>query len=34
MVWDVNAGVLDPLIKENPEEETGKAESGKKDFGF
>ncbi len=34
MVWDVNAGVLDPLIKENPEEETGKAKGGKKDFGF
>lgn len=43
MIWDINTGYLKPLISENPEEKTeaakekeksGKAEGGKKDYGF
>lgn len=40
MVWDINTGYLDPLIKDNPQEETqpeGKEEKesgGVKDYGF
>ncbi len=41
MVWDINTGYLDPLIKDNPQEETepdGKEEKeesgGTKDYGF
>lgn len=37
MIWDINTGYLDPLVKENPEEKTGgkKSESKeKKDYGF
>lgn len=35
MVWDINTGYLEPLIKDNPQEET-KPEDGKeeKDYGF
>ena len=41
MVWDINTGYLDPLVKDNPQEETkpdGKEEKeesgGVKDYGF
>ena len=39
MIWDINTGYLEPLVKENPEEEVnpeGKDDSkgGTKDYGF
>lgn len=37
MIWDINTGYLEPLVRDNPEEKTGdeKPESKeKKDYGF
>lgn len=36
MIWDINTGYLDPLIKaeDNPEAEDGTSTSGTKDYGF